>query len=99
MARVWCRSSERRRGIATMLAAVASALPGCREARQLRQRFEAELRELLQARELELRDGPAMARPPDSTMSLDVMVGDFTLGQSTRCSTKARRFSTTGISN
>ena len=80
MARVWCRSSERRRGIATMLAAVASALPGCREARQLRQRFESELRDLLNARDLELRDGPAMVRPPDSTMSVDVEVGDFTLG-------------------
>ena len=63
-----------------MLSAVASALPGCREARQLRQRFESELCELLNARELELRDGPAMVRPPAKTMSVDVRSGGFTLG-------------------
>ena len=80
MARVWCRSSERRRGLATMLASLASALPGCREARHLRQRFESELRDLLNARELELRDGAAMLRPPDSIMSLDVMAGELALG-------------------
>src|SRR5688500_6465599 len=80
MARGWSRSSERRRGIATMVAAVASALPGWREARHRRQRFGSELRELLNARELELRDGPAMARPPDHTMSVEVMAGGLTLG-------------------
>ncbi|HET7698316.1 MAG TPA: sigma 54-interacting transcriptional regulator [Vicinamibacterales bacterium] len=80
MVRGWCRSSERRRGIWTILSAVAAALPGCSEARHLRQRFEWELRDLLQAREVELRDGCAMARPPDSTLSIDVTAGDFTLG-------------------
>ena len=63
-----------------MLSAVAAALPGCREARHLRQRFESELRELLNARDLELRDGPAMSRPPEWTMSVEVVSGEFTLG-------------------
>ena len=80
MTRGWCRSSERRRGIWTILSAVAGALPGCNEARFLRQRFETELRELLQAREVELRDGSAMTRPPDSTLSVEVTAGDYTLG-------------------
>ena len=80
MGRGWCRSSERRRGIWSILSAVSAALPGCKEARYLRQRFESELRELLQAREVELRDGCAMARPPDSTLSVEVAAGDFTLG-------------------
>jgi len=43
MARAWCRSMERRRGMATLLAAVTSALPGSREPKYLRQRFVAEL--------------------------------------------------------
>ena len=80
MLRGWCRSAERRRGIWSILAAVAAALPGCKEARHLRQRFESELRELLQAREVELRDGSAMTRPPASTLSVEVTAGDFTLG-------------------
>ncbi len=80
MTRGWYRSSERRRGLANLLATVASALPGCREARFVRQQFEAELCELLNAREVELRDGPAMARPPESVMSVDVVSGDITLG-------------------
>ncbi len=80
MSRGWCRSSERRRGICTILSAVAAALPGRHEARHLRQRFESELRDLLQARDLELRDGSAMSRPPDSTLSVEVTTGDFTLG-------------------
>ena len=80
MARGWCRSTERRRGMATLLAAVASALPGCREPRVVRQRFEAALRELMNAREVELRDGPATPRPPESAISVDVTSGAFTLG-------------------
>ena len=80
MARGWSRSTERRRGIATLVSAVASALPGCREARFLRQRFESELGDLINAREVELRDGQAMPRPPETTISLDVTSGDFTLG-------------------
>ena len=80
MGRGWCRSAERRRGIWTILSAVAAALPGCKEARYVRQRFESELRDLLQARDVELRDGSAMARPPDSTLSVEVTAGDYTLG-------------------
>jgi hypothetical protein len=80
MARGWCRSTERRRGIATLLSAVAAALPGCREARHLRQRFESELGDLLNARDVELRDGPAMPRPPGQTMSVEVGAGGYTLG-------------------
>ena len=80
MVRRWCRSPERRRGIWTMVAAVAGALPGCSEARYLRERFECELRDLLQARDVELRDGSAMARPPDTTMSVEVRAGELTLG-------------------
>jgi len=80
MGRGWSRSVERRRGVATLLATVASALPGCREARFVRQQFEADLCELMNAREVELRDGPAMPRPPESTISVDVVSGDLTLG-------------------
>src|SRR5688572_13473455 len=72
MRRGWCRSSDRRRGIHTILSAVAAALPGCKEARHLRERFESELRDLLHARDVELRDGCAMARPPESTVSVEV---------------------------
>jgi transcriptional regulator with PAS, ATPase and Fis domain len=80
MARPWSRTSDRRRGIPTLLSAVAATLPGSREARGLRQRFESELCELLNAREVELRDGPSMPRPPASTISIDVVSGDFVLG-------------------
>jgi DNA-binding NtrC family response regulator len=80
MGRGWRRSVERRRGVATLLATVASALPGCREARFVRQQFEADLCDLMNAREVELRDGPAMPRPPESTISVDVVSGDITLG-------------------
>jgi transcriptional regulator with PAS, ATPase and Fis domain len=34
----------------------------------------------MHAREVELRDGPAMPRPPESTISLDVVSGDIVLG-------------------
>lgn len=80
MARVWCRSAERRRGIASLLSAVAAALPGCREPRALRQRFESELKSLVNAREVELRDGPATPRPGGPAIALDVSDGDYTLG-------------------
>ena len=80
MTRGWYRSTERRRGVGSLLGAVAGALPGAREPRALRQRFEAELRELLNAREVELRDGPAMGRPPEDAISIDVTSGDFVLG-------------------
>jgi hypothetical protein len=80
MARAWCRATERRRGMATLLAVVTSALPGSREPKYLRNRFEAELREMLNAREVELRDGPPTPRPPESSISIGVTTGDLTLG-------------------
>jgi DNA-binding NtrC family response regulator len=80
MARGWSRAVERRRGMSTLLSAVASALASCREPRFLRQRFEIALADLINAREVELRDGPAIPRPPDSMISLDVTSGDFALG-------------------
>jgi transcriptional regulator with PAS, ATPase and Fis domain len=80
MARGWTRSGDRRRGVGALLATVATALPGCREARFIRQQFEAELCELMNAREVQLRDGPAMPRPPESAISVDVVSGDLTLG-------------------
>ena len=80
MARGWSRGLERRRGMTTLLSAVASALAFCREPRLLRQRFETALADLIDAREVELRDGPSIPRPPESTTSLDVTSGDFALG-------------------
>jgi len=80
MARAWSRAVERRRGISSLLAATAAALPSCREPRLLRHRFEMAFADLVNAREVELRDGPAMPRPPQSTISFDVTCGDFTLG-------------------
>jgi len=72
MARGWSRGTERRRGIATLVEVVAGGLASCREARSLRQRFESALADLIDAREVELRDGPMV--------SLDVTSGDFALG-------------------
>ena len=80
MSRGWFRSAERRRGVVTLLSTVASSLAGCREARFVRQQFEAQLCELMNAREVELRDGPAMPRPPASVISLDVCSGDLVVG-------------------
>ena len=80
MIRGWSRAGERRRGVSTLLGALAAALPWSREARGLRDRFEQELREILNAREIELRDGPPMPCPPDNTISLDVSCGDLALG-------------------
>lgn len=80
MVRGWSRALERRRGVTTLLSAVASALASCREPRLLRQRFETALADLIDAREVELRDGPAIPRPPESMISLDVTSGEFALG-------------------
>ena len=66
--------------MAALLNGVVSALPGSREPKFLRQRFESELREILNAREVELRDGPAIPRPPEGTLSLEVTSGDLTIG-------------------
>jgi transcriptional regulator with PAS, ATPase and Fis domain len=85
MNRGWDRAPERRRGVITLVSAVAAALPSCREARVLRQRFEDALRDLLRARAVELRDGPALIRPPADAISLEVRCGDFTLGAIDAC--------------
>jgi DNA-binding NtrC family response regulator len=66
--------------LSTLLATVASAVSSCREPRVLRQRFEAALADLINAREVELRDGPAIPRPPDSMMSVDITSGEYPLG-------------------
>jgi len=71
---------DRRRGVMSLIAAVTAALPHCQEPRVLRQRFEGELRELLGARDVELRDGPPMPRPPAATISIEVTSGEFPLG-------------------
>jgi DNA-binding NtrC family response regulator len=80
MLRGWARATDRRRGATSLIGAVTLALPSCRQARALRDRFEMELRDLLRAREVELRDGPALPRPPDDMISVEVRCGDFTLG-------------------
>jgi hypothetical protein len=80
MVRGGSRAPERRRGLMCLIEAVAAALPSCREARAVRDRFERALRDLLHAREVELRDGPPILRPPDDVMSIEVCAGDFALG-------------------
>lgn len=80
MIRGWSRAGERRRGISTLLGSITGSLPGSRNPRLLRERFENELRELLGAREVELRDGPATPSPPANAMSLDITCGEFTVG-------------------
>ncbi|MEO6237215.1 MAG: sigma 54-interacting transcriptional regulator, partial [Vicinamibacterales bacterium] len=66
--------------MAALLATVAAALPGCREARFVRQQFEAELCQLIDAREVVLRDGPPTPRPAASTISMEVVSGEITIG-------------------
>ncbi len=80
MDRGWCRATDRRRGVAALLATVAAALPGCREARYVRQQFEAELCRLIDAREVVLRDGPPTPRPAASAISMEVVSGEITIG-------------------
>ena len=80
MLRCGSRTTERRRGSTALITAVAAALPACREARALRQRFETVLCDVLNAREVELRDGPPMACPPEHAISVEVRAGSVTLG-------------------
>ena len=74
------RKGERRRSIGSLLAVVAGALPRARDPRYLRERFEDELRELLNARSVDLRDGVAAQRPLEGTCSLPITMGGLTLG-------------------
>jgi transcriptional regulator with PAS, ATPase and Fis domain len=57
------RGAERRRGIAALLSAVTSGLSVARESGPLRERFEDELRGLVRARSIALRDEPHPAAP------------------------------------
>jgi transcriptional regulator with PAS, ATPase and Fis domain len=78
--RVWQRATERRRGVAAVIAAVAAAAPLAREPRLLRQRFEDELRDLVHARVIELRDGGMSSVRPDAAVTVDVSLGSAVLG-------------------
>ena len=57
------RGTERRRGVAALLSAVTTGLSVAREAGPLRERFEDELRALVRARSVALRDEPHPAAP------------------------------------
>ena len=57
------RGSDRRRGIAALLSAVASGLSIARESGPLRERFEHELRTIVRARSIALRNEPQPAAP------------------------------------
>jgi transcriptional regulator with PAS, ATPase and Fis domain len=78
--RTWQRAPERRRGLAAVVMAVAAAAPLAREPRLLRQRFEDELRDLLHARVVELRDAAVPSSRQDVTLTVDVAVGSSVLG-------------------
>ena len=78
--RGWRRTAERRRAIGSLLREVSASLPGMRDMRQLRRKFEAELRALLNVRNVDLRDGPATPTPIDAALSVDVAAGSLSLG-------------------
>src|SRR5438045_3976050 len=80
MVRCGFRATERRRGSMALISAVAAALPACRDARTLRRRFESALCDVLQARDVELRDGPPLMCPRPDAISVEVRTGDVTLG-------------------
>jgi DNA-binding NtrC family response regulator len=76
----WQRKPERRKNARSLLSVVAAALTRAREPRYLRERFEDRLRDLLNARNVELRDGVPALRPAEGTVSLAVTMGGLTLG-------------------
>jgi len=78
--RGWRRATERRRTVGTLLEAVVTTLPAMRAVGQIRGRFESELKSLLDARRIELRDGPVTTAPIDASMSVDVSAGPLPLG-------------------
>lgn len=81
MLRGWQRAPERRRNcVRALLVAVADALPFAQEPRMLRARFEDALCGLVNARGIELRDGPPVMRPAEHMLSLDVSSGNLSLG-------------------
>src|SRR5512140_1982937 len=81
MMRGWQRGVERRRNTTSvLLSAIVEALPDAREPRLLRTRFQDQLRALVNAREVELRDGPAIPCPGEGIVSMDVAAGSLALG-------------------
>ena len=67
------RAAERRRGIASLVRTVTTALSLSRDPRVARARFEEDLRALVRARSITLRHDPvALAPPPAHTLSFDV---------------------------
>ena len=81
MVRGWQRGAERRhKSTGALLRAIVEALPDAREPRLLRTRFQDQLRALVNAREIELRDGPPMPRPGERIVSMDVSAGSLALG-------------------
>jgi len=80
MVRAWRRIADRRRGVASLVSALAAALPMTREPRVLRQRFEEELRDRVRARAIGLRDSTSSATAPPGALTIDVVAGPFTLG-------------------
>ena len=76
----WDRTAERRRTVRSLVAAVAVALPKGRDSRYVRERFEDTLREVLQARSVELRNGVAAPRSVEGVLSLPLAMGGLTLG-------------------
>ena len=78
--RGWRRTAERRRTIGRLLKGVAAVLSAMRDVRQLRATFEDELRTLLDARSVDLRDGPRMTKTIDALLSVDVTAGPVPLG-------------------
>jgi DNA-binding NtrC family response regulator len=80
MTRAWRRVADRRRGMASLISTLATALPMTREPRVLRQRFEEELRDRVRARAIGLRDATSAATAPPGALTIDVVAGPFTLG-------------------
>ena len=80
MTRSWRRVAEKRQGPGTLLAALAGTLPIGRDARLVRERFEEELRALVRARSIDLRDAAATNAAPAGALTIDVVAGSFTLG-------------------
>jgi len=78
--RGWRRAAERRKTMGTLLKAVAMSLPAMRDLRELRGTFEEELRKILDARRVELRDGRVTHTPLDAAVSVAVAAGPLPLG-------------------
>jgi transcriptional regulator with PAS, ATPase and Fis domain len=71
--------AERRKSVSSLVAIVADALSRARTPRFLRERFESELRTLLNARRVDVRDGLAASHPAEG-VSLPIASDGLTLG-------------------